>query len=79
VASEARDEYIVALHALSKVSPDAWATFVEAFKVYTAYELEKITTAAPEHAPIAVGFGRKMKELRDDIVGIEQLAQKIKR
>ena len=77
--AEARDEYLLALYDLSKGDPARWATFVEAFKTYTAYELERITTASPDNALIAVGFGRKMKELRDDFVGVEVLAGKVKK
>jgi hypothetical protein len=76
MASEARDEYLKALYALSKSDPDAWATYVEAFKAYTADELEWITTATVEVAPIAIGFGRRMKELRDDCVSIEKIMDK---
>ena len=79
MANEVRDEYIRALFDLSKVDPAKWATFVEAFKAYTVTELERITTSTVENAPIAVGFGRKMKELRDDFVGIEALMGKIKK
>jgi hypothetical protein len=79
MANEVRDEYIRALFDLSKVDPAKWATFVEAFKAYTVHELERITQSAPDTAQIAIGFGRKMKELRDDFVGIEALMGKIKK
>jgi hypothetical protein len=77
--AEVRDEYIRALFDLSKVDPAKWATFVEAFKAYTVSELERITTSTVDNAPIAVGFGRKMKELRDDFIGIEALMDKIRK
>jgi hypothetical protein len=77
--SEARDEYLKALYALSKSDPNTWATYVEAFKTYTADELERITTASGEHAPIAIGFGRRMKELRDDCVDIEKIMEKYRK
>lgn len=73
-----RDDYIRATFELSKSDPARWATFVEAFKAYTMYELERITTSAPEHALIAIGFGRRMKELRDDFIDIEKSAAKIR-
>jgi hypothetical protein len=76
MASEARDEYLKALYALSKSDPNAWATFLEAFKAYTADELERITTATVEAAPIAIGFGRRMKELRDDFIDVEKIMDK---
>lgn len=77
--AEARDQYLLALYDLSKADPSRWATFVEAFKAYTMSELERITTSPPDSALVAIGFGRKMKELRDDFVGIEALAGKLKR
>jgi hypothetical protein len=79
VASEARDEYLKALYVLSKSDPNAWATYVEAFKAYTADELERITTSSVEAAPIAIGFGRRMKELRDDCIDIEKTMDKYRR
>jgi hypothetical protein len=79
VASAARDEYLKALYALSKSDPSAWATYVEAFKAYTAEELERITTATVETSPIAIGFGRRMKELRDDCIDIEKTMEKYRK
>jgi hypothetical protein len=76
---DVRDEYIVALYALSKSDPSRYATFVEAFKAYTLFELERMTTAAPDNAQTAIGFGRKMKELRDEFINIEAIAVKIKK
>ena len=77
--ADVRNEYIRATFDLSKVDPAKWATFVEAFKACTVAELERITTSTVENAPIAVGFGRKMKELRDDFIGIEALMDKIRK
>lgn len=77
--SEGRDEYLKALYALSKSDPNVWATFVEAFKAYTADELERITNANIEAAPIAIGFGRRMKELRDDCINIESIMDKYRK
>jgi hypothetical protein len=77
--AEVRDEYIRALFDLSKVDPAKWATFVESFKAYTISELERITTSTPDNAMIAIGFGRKMKEQRDDFIGIETLMGKIRK
>lgn len=74
-----RDVYLLALYDLSKGDPARWATFVEAFKTYTAYELERITTSPVDSALVAIGFGRKMKELRDDFIHVETLASKLKR
>jgi DNA polymerase/3'-5' exonuclease PolX len=79
MASEARDEYLKALYALSKSDPSVWATYVEAFKTYTADELERITTASVDHAPIAIGSGRRMKELRDDCIDIEKTMDKYRK
>lgn len=79
MASGARDEYLKALYALSKVDPAVWATFVEAIKVYTADEMEKITTSTVDNAPVAIGFGRKVKEFRDDCVNIEYYAERYRK
>lgn len=77
--SAARDEYLKALYALSKSDPAVWATFVEALKVYTLDELERITTSSVENAPIAIGFGRRVKEFRDDCVDIETIIDKYRK
>lgn len=77
--SEVRDEYIRALHDLSKSDPARWATFVEAFKAYSASEFEKMTAATPDNASMAIGYGRKMKEQRDEIIGIEALMNKLRK
>ena len=74
-----REEYIRTLYELSKTDPAKWATFVEAVKAYTAAELERITTSTVEAAAIAIGYGRKMKELRDDCVNIEKIADKLRK
>jgi hypothetical protein len=79
MANEVRDEYIRALFDLSKVDPAKWATFVEAFKAYTVHELERITTSPVEAAAIAIGYGRRMKEQRDDFINIESLMDKIRK
>lgn len=74
--SEARDEYLKAMYDLSKVDPNTWATFVEAFRTYTVYELERMLTTPTAEAQVSLGMGRRMKELRDDFVGIEATMQK---
>lgn len=77
--SEVRDEYIRSLFDLSKTDPAKWATFVEAFKAYTVYELERALSAPTSEAAMGVGMGRRMKDLRDDFVGIETLMSKLRR
>lgn len=79
MSNEVRDEYIRALHDLSKSDPARWATFVEAFKAYTMAELEKGLSVPIELAGVFVGNARKMKELRDDFVGIQALMDKIRK
>lgn len=79
MSNEVRDEYIRALYDLSKSDPAKWATFLEAFKAYTMDELERITTSNVDNAPIAIGFGRKMKELRDDFIDVQVLMDKIRK
>lgn len=77
--SEARDDYIRAVYSLSKSDPNAWATFVEAFKAYVLYEYERGLSTSPTEVQITVGMGRRMRDLRDDFVHIEALAAKIKK
>jgi hypothetical protein len=77
--SDVRDAYIKALFELSKTDPAKWATFVEAFKVLTVSELERMTTSPADVAQIAIGMGRRMRELRDEFVGIEAIASKLRK
>jgi hypothetical protein len=77
--SEERDEYLRATYSLSKVSPDAWATFVETFKAFTVYEYERALSSPSGEAQIAVGMNRRMRDLRDDFIHIENLASKLKK
>jgi hypothetical protein len=74
-----RDEYIRALYDLSKADPAKWATLVEAFKVYTAYELERALSGPSSEAHVNLGMGRRMKEMRDDFVDVETLMDKIRK
>lgn len=79
MASAARDEYLKALYALSKVDPSVWASFVEALKAYTVDELERVITASVDNAPVAIGSGRRMKEIRDDCIDIEKIMDKYRK
>lgn len=74
-----RDEYLKALHALSKVDPNAWATFVEAFKVFTAYELERSLTAPTVEIAVAFGHNRCITQIRDDCINIEKTMEKYRK
>ncbi len=77
--SEVRDEYIRALFDLSKSDPAKWATFLEAFKTYTSSELERLLSSPSSEAQTSLGMGRRMRELRDDFVGIQALMDKIRK
>jgi hypothetical protein len=77
--SEERDEYLRATYSLSKVSPDAWATFIEAFKAFTLYEYERALSANALESQVNVGMNRRMRDLRDDFIHIENLASKLKK
>jgi hypothetical protein len=74
-----RDEYIRALFDLSKVDPAKWATFIEAFKAYTSYELERALSGPSGEAKTSLGMSRRIKELRDDCINIELLMDKIRK
>lgn len=75
--AQIRDEYIRATFELSKSSPAAWATFVEAFKNYTMYELERMLTTPTSEAQVSLGLGRRMRDMRDDFIGIEELMKRV--
>lgn len=77
--SEVRDEYLRALFDVSKADPAKWATFVEAFKNFTAYELERSLTTPAADVAMAFGYGRCITQLRNDFINIEGLANKLKR
>ena len=76
--AEARDEFIRATYSLSKVSPDAWATFIEGMKGMTQWELERMSQAPADAAAFAIGYARRLVDLRNDFIGIEKLAEKLK-
>lgn len=76
---QVRDEYILALYALSKVSPEAWQTFVVAFKEYTHYQIEQGLSAPTDMAEMSLGMGRMIKDLRDDFISVEAIAAKVKK
>lgn len=76
--AEVRQAYLKATYLLAKNSPAAWADFVEAFKLYTVHELERATTTMTPDALIAMGMMRKMLELRDDFVKIEERGGKLR-
>lgn len=73
-----RDEYIRATFDLSRRDPAVWATFVEAFKAYTLYEYERSLSAPSSEAQIGIGMNRRIRDIRDDFMHIENLADKIR-
>ena len=77
--ADVRDEYLRALHSLSKADASKWATFLEAFKVYTFYEYERALSMPASDTQIAVGMNRRMRDLRDDFTNVDNLANKLHR
>ena len=77
--SEVRDQYLLALHALSKADPAKWATFVEAFKVLVMVECERALSMPSNDALVGVGMGRRLRDLRDDFVHIDMLVNKLRK
>lgn len=75
----ARDDYLLALYDLSKADPSRWATFVEAFKTYTMYELERSLSTPTSDIAIAFGYSRCITQLRNDCVNIDALASKLRK
>lgn len=70
----ARTTYLRAALAVAKNSPAAWQDFLEAMKLYTASELERATTASSSEAQAVLGMSRRLLELRDDFINIEERA-----
>jgi hypothetical protein len=66
--------YLRMTYVLAKNSPSAWIDFVEAFKIYVASELERSMTAPSAEAQVALGMNRRLLEMRDDFVNIEEKA-----
>ena len=77
--AEVRDEYLKATFELSKADASKWATFLEAFKAFTLYEYERALSGNPLEAQVNVGMNRRMRDLRDDFIHIENLANKLKK
>ncbi len=77
--AEARDAYLKAVFELSKADPAKWATFVEAFKAYTDYELDRMLGGATAETLLNVGMGRRMRDLREEFKNIESLTDKLRR
>jgi ABC-type uncharacterized transport system permease subunit len=75
--SEARDEYLKAMFRLSKRGGPEWFEFVEAFRVFTAYELERSLSTPTGEALKALGMNQRMIELRNDFIDIEKIASKL--
>jgi hypothetical protein len=77
--ARARDEYLRAMFKLSRTSVAEWATFVEAFKVYATEEIERTLSVASNDAQFGIGYGRRMRDMRNDIVGIESIPESLKK
>jgi hypothetical protein len=77
--TEARDAYLRAMFKLSRANAAEWATFVEAFKSYAAEEIERTLTAASHDAQFGIGYGRRMRDMRNDIVRIESIPESLKK
>ena len=76
---EVRDAYLKALFEVSKADPAKWATFVETFKAYTDYELDRMLAGATAETLLNVGMGRRMRDLREDFKNIDLLTQKLRK
>lgn len=74
-----RDEYLRALYKLSKSDPSAWATFVEAFKAYASDEIEKMASSPADSASMSIGMARRMRDMRNDFLGIDHIPEALKK
>jgi hypothetical protein len=63
-------------YVMAKNSPAAWIDFVEAFKLYVASELERSLTAPASESQVALGMNRRLLEMRDDFINIEERANR---
>ena len=75
--TEARNEYIKAAFTLSKSDPRAWEEFMVRFEVYAAEELERALRAPVVEAQMALGYSRRIVDIRDDFRHIVTLMSKI--
>jgi hypothetical protein len=74
-----RDEYLRATYRLSKVDTMAWSRFMQAFARFATEEIEKCMTAPPDSAEMAIGMARKLRDIRNDIVNIDNIPEALKR
>jgi hypothetical protein len=79
LSTEVRDEYIRALFDLSKSDPAKWATFLEAFKAYSAHELERSLSTQASDIAVSFGINRCLIHLRDDFIQVEALMNKLRK
>ena len=77
MADSVREDYLRALHSLSKVDASKWATFVDAMKMLAVSEYERALSMPTNDALIAVGMNRRIRDLRDDCVHIDSLVSKL--
>jgi hypothetical protein len=77
VADNVREDYLRALHSLSKVDASKWATFVETIKALALSEYERALSMPASDTQIAVGMNRRIRDLRDDCIHIDSLAGKL--
>lgn len=75
--SEVRDQYLVAAYKLSKKGGPEWFEFVEAFKLYVSSELERGLSSPTDSILVSFGMSRSLLTLRDDLINIEKLADKL--
>lgn len=69
-----RQTYFRAAYVVAKNSPAAWADFIEALKLYTMHELERSMGAPISEAQAVLGMNRRLIEMRDDFINIEERA-----
>lgn len=69
-----RMAYLRTAFVVAKNSPAAWADFLEALRLYTAAELERGASAPITEAQVVLGMNRRLIEMRDDFINIEERA-----
>jgi len=73
-----RESYLRALFALSKATqPEVWDKFTKAFDAFAKYEFERGLNSPTQDTLISVGMNRRLKELRDDVLNIDDLYKRL--
>jgi hypothetical protein len=77
--SNVREEYLRALHDVSKTDPHKWETFLEAFKALVNEEYEKSLSTPSSEALLSIGSNRRLRDIKYDFMHIDNIWAKLKK